>query len=392
MRIRYPRKKISPSAGNCRNQAIYLNRSSNLFYSLLVFFFLFTATSPTKAQCISTGAMTASTFTNDGSNGGNFSFSNPLFAQLSDASRATASAIISILSGSSNYLKVTNFNASVPVSGTICGIELNLQKSATGINILTSVSDGEIKLVQNGSIVGNNKAVGGKWPTSDAYFTYGGSGDMWGTTLTPADVNASNFGFVISADLVGVLALLPSARINYVELTVYYTVHILPITLTSFEVSKKNTATHHFSWSVQNQQDVAKYEIQYANDAINWHPIYETTPTAPGKYDVELPAEHATKNYYRLLIRSKDGSYQYSSVKMVGNNPANSTQVIVGSATLDIKNVAADGYAVLIDSQGRLISQKKVSPGNLNQVDISTLAKGIYLLKVADVVERFIKL
>jgi hypothetical protein len=48
-------------------------------------------------------------------------------------------------------------------------------------------------------MVGDNKASGTAWATTDTYSNYGGSTDMWGTTLTPAQVNASNFGVVLTA-------------------------------------------------------------------------------------------------------------------------------------------------------------------------------------------------
>jgi hypothetical protein len=55
-----------------------------------------------------------------------------------------------------------------------------------------------VKLVKAGSIVGNNKASGSlSTSDTDTYTTFGGSSDLWGITLTPSDVNASNFGVVI---------------------------------------------------------------------------------------------------------------------------------------------------------------------------------------------------
>ncbi len=62
--------------------------------------------------------------------------------------------------------------------------------------------DNSIKLVKNGVISGNEKSVGAAL-SSPAYTlnTYGGETDTWGLSLTPADINASDFGVVYSAKI-----------------------------------------------------------------------------------------------------------------------------------------------------------------------------------------------
>ena len=54
-----------------------------------------------------------------------------------------------------------------------------------------------IRLVKNGVIDGNNPGVG--FVTSSFYtYTFGGQNDLWGLTLTKADIEASNFGVVVA--------------------------------------------------------------------------------------------------------------------------------------------------------------------------------------------------
>jgi len=346
------------------------------------------------AQCISSGVVQAATFTNDGGIG-TIPFSNPLFAQLSDANSAAAPMLISLLSTKTNYLKAVNFNPAIGGSATICGIEIEIQKRATGINILTSVSDGVVRLIKNGIIVGTNKPKSGKWPTTDTYFTYGSNSDLWGTTLTPADVNSSNFGIALSADLVGVIALLPTARINHIRMTIYYMVTILPVKLISFDASKLNGNKIQLKWITQNEQDVSKYTIEHSANGTDWQAVYETTPlhTEPeNKYAVQLPVTGSAKNYYRLIMRSIDGNRQVSPVKIISNKTGNSFQVITGYNTIDIRNIVSKEQALIFDLQGRQVCQKTVYPGNSNQVDISTLSKGIYFLKIGEETQRFCKL
>jgi hypothetical protein len=85
------------------------------------------------------------------------------------------------------------------------------------------VVDSVVRLVKAGTVVGDNKAAttaADYWPFSDEVKEYGGSSDLWGTTWTPAEVEAATFGVVISADT----GTNWTARVDHIEMTVYYTV------------------------------------------------------------------------------------------------------------------------------------------------------------------------
>lgn len=51
-------------------------------------------------------------------------------------------------------------------------------------------------------MVGENKGLGvltHSWPSSNFTYTWGGSTDLWGTTWTAAQINATNFGLALIA-------------------------------------------------------------------------------------------------------------------------------------------------------------------------------------------------
>lgn len=143
---------------------------------------------------------------------GIIAMSNPTNAQLSDDSYVTA---VLALGQTSQYLKATGFNFTIPLDATITGITVEVERSSTA---LSALSDSSVRLVNGGTVSGDNKAAGGTWPTVDTYQSYGSSTDLWGLTLTPADVNASNFGVVFSA----AAALAATLQIDHVRLTVHY--------------------------------------------------------------------------------------------------------------------------------------------------------------------------
>jgi Tfp pilus assembly protein PilX len=86
---------------------------------------------------------------------------------------------------------------------------------------LAALQDNTVQLLKAGSPVGSNKASGSGWPTSLGTVTYGTAADLWGTTWTPADVNASNFGLRFAAK--NIVTGSSTASLDYVSITVSYT-------------------------------------------------------------------------------------------------------------------------------------------------------------------------
>jgi hypothetical protein len=80
------------------------------------------------------------------------------------------------------------------------------------------VVDSVVRLLKGGVLVGDNKASASTWPGVETVATYGASNDLWGTTWTPAEVNAADFGIALS-----VVVTEGSAQVDHISITVYYT-------------------------------------------------------------------------------------------------------------------------------------------------------------------------
>jgi hypothetical protein len=130
----------------------------------------------------------------------------------------------------SNYLQGTQYGFNIPAGATIDGITvvINRQASETDPNVLDNV----VRLVRGGAIVGDNRAGGTPWPTAFATATYGGPTDLWGTTWTPADINADNFGVVLSVQRPAAGGASRTATVDYMQITVNFT---LPDTTTTVD-------------------------------------------------------------------------------------------------------------------------------------------------------------
>jgi len=100
--------------------------------------------------------------------------------------------------GSTHYLKATNFGFSIPTAATIDGIIARVERHCS---IASGAMTIRLRAVKGGVIQSTDMDSGDVWPGSDASISYGGSTNKWGTTWTPAQINASNFGFVLAASL-----------------------------------------------------------------------------------------------------------------------------------------------------------------------------------------------
>lgn len=155
---------------------------------------------------------------------GTVAWVNPDNAKVSDNVYATASMTSGFPTESySRYLKLTNFGFSIPTDSSIVGVQVSVEcKGASG-----DILDYVVKLVKGGVVVGDNEARpdvedNAVWPDMDEAILYPASGseeDLWGISLSPSDVNASDFGVVISCKNVSSSTRL--ASVDYVSITVY---------------------------------------------------------------------------------------------------------------------------------------------------------------------------
>jgi hypothetical protein len=116
---------------------------------------------------------------------------------------------------SSRELVLSNFGHNVPLTAAIRGIKVELPRLASG----GSIKDSFLQLRKAGASVGESKN-GTTWPAVRTFSSFGGPEDMWGTTWTPAQVNAGTFG--LSLGVAYVSGLSPIASLDTAVVTVYF--------------------------------------------------------------------------------------------------------------------------------------------------------------------------
>jgi len=159
------------------------------------------------------GALSPQTMADDNATG-TVAWSSPDNAKASDDVYATSTFNTAI----SHYLKATNFGFSILSGATIDGILVEIEKKAS---VAGRVSDTTVKIVKADATFGTeNKALGGTWTTSDTYYSYGSSTDLWDETWTPVDINDADFGVGISGSITGGIT---AISVDHIRITVYYT-------------------------------------------------------------------------------------------------------------------------------------------------------------------------
>jgi hypothetical protein len=125
-----------------------------------------------------------------------------------------------VTTGTTHYLKATNFGFAVPPGATITGVVMEINRaSSDGMG-----TDSIVKLLVGGGVSGDNKAnTLSMWDVDFDTFSYGSSSDLWGLALTPAIINAADFGVVISVDKSGGFED-ETLKVDFIRLTIHYTV------------------------------------------------------------------------------------------------------------------------------------------------------------------------
>lgn len=164
----------------------------------------------------SSGPNSPGTAANDSSNGGGVAWSNVNNSFSSNNVYASASLGTN---GKSYYLKLTNFGFAISGGATIDGVIVEVECSSS----IALIRDEEVSLVKGGTVSGSNLADFSYWSDSgDTTISHGGASNLWGLSLTPTDINSSNFGVVISITNDS-LKFTCTGYVDHVKITVYYT-------------------------------------------------------------------------------------------------------------------------------------------------------------------------
>jgi len=163
-----------------------------------------TSIGPTNAG---TGADNNAVGTGTWTNTGNITTVGTPYATQNLASNSTT-----------HYLKATNYGFAIPIGATINGITVVINRQVASTS---NMFDNVVSLLKAGVVTGSNLKSGNAWPNTFGTATYGGAANLWGTTWTAADINAANFGVVLSGTSNS--GSTRQVDVDYMQITVTYT-------------------------------------------------------------------------------------------------------------------------------------------------------------------------
>ena len=144
---------------------------------------------------------------------------NPGNASADDGTTTSITAATYDTPDISQLLVCSNFGFSVPSDAVITGITVEIDRN----NAAGAASDNRVQLAKGttfANLVGTNKAdTALDWPAALTIASYGSNTDLWGTTWTPAEVNASSFAVMLS---VQADAANTDIAVDFIRITVHY--------------------------------------------------------------------------------------------------------------------------------------------------------------------------
>lgn len=124
--------------------------------------------------------------------------------------------------GITEQLRLAGFGFSIPTGATIKGYRIDLSRKASQYSCDFQVLTETVKLLKGGALHGSNAGNASHWPVSPATLQLGSDSSKFGTSFVPADVNASDFGLSLSANVASPEGAFGDATVIGLELTVFF--------------------------------------------------------------------------------------------------------------------------------------------------------------------------
>ncbi len=289
-----------------------------LFRLLTILSFIGLSSQELKADAVQSGA--PGTISTVALSGSVTSWSNLSNGASSDNQYVTIPT--DALSSNGEYtdlLQFSNFGFNVDSNATIDGILVEIERGD-----INNAKDHRILIVKAGVAGTTDRSVTSAWST-ESYFPYGSSTDLWGTTWTPADINNSGFGLAVAVKKQGNGAN-PTPQLDHVRITVYYSIP-LPITLASFSAHCCNKGIVEINWKTVSEINNDYFLVERSVDKSEIEVIGRVqgagTTTEPRHYFFTHSRPAIGISFYRIVQVDYDGmseAFEWHAIKWTLEN------------------------------------------------------------------------
>jgi hypothetical protein len=173
----------------------------------------------------------------------------------------------------------------------------------------------------------------------------------------------------------------------------------LPLSLLSFDGKRINDKEINLNWNVENENNVARYEIERQEDNDN----YQMIASIPYKHHTQSTNEYsftdvtfnalATKEY-RLKMIDQDGKYRYSNTVTISGKASQSIEIYPNPVIHDVLYIRINeatvskklSFVIYNQNAQKVIQQEKelLNVNQIQSIDLSALSSGLYYLSVLD--------
>ncbi len=164
----------------------------------------------------------------------------------------------------------------------------------------------------------------------------------------------------------------------------------LPVTLVNFLANPFSSGVK-VQWQVTNEENFSHYEIEHSADGRSFNNIGKSTAINSGAiikaYEFYHPNPLNGKNYYRLKMVNKDGSFSYSPVRLVNFGKGIMVNVypnpVRDKMQISISKTDNKPSAIRIMNMfGQVMLSKSVQ--SFTEIDTRTWQSGTYVVQVDD--------
>ncbi len=159
---------------------------------------------------------------------------------------------------------------------------------------------------------------------------------------------------------------------------------ITPVTLINFSAFTVNNAIN-LKWFVENEINFLQYEIEYSVNGINFVKTSTVKALQQSSYSYVFTDKSNSKNYFRLKLVDKNGTFSYSNVAVVDAKIAfniypNPTKNFI---TIDVSNDQHKYYAIITDMLGKPVKQAMLASQH-NTISTNGFIDGFYTVQIIE--------
>lgn len=277
-----------------------------------------------------------------------------------------------------NYVWVDSNNDGIQQSNEpgAPGVLVSLIDESTGNVVAVAVTDA------NGGYLFPNVAPGtytlsfSNTPAGSSFTTQ----DQGGDNNLDSDVNGSGL-------ITGIVVTATTTNLTYDAGLVNFIILPVKIELIATKVQQKAVLV----WKVSAERDVRSYTLQRSVNGITFTDIYSVSSNGSSQYTKEDLNPATGINYYRVKVENLDGSFEYSSVRIVRFDSKGAIVVYPNPAKGQVNIQLPESWqnnAVTIEAinqLGQILVKTRIdNAGQTEVLSLSTLKVGNYYLKISN--------